>query len=64
MSELKLIVCSPPQEQIRAQSKVLNDRPRNSDGTLVDQTNRRPGVERHMSRNSASEFLFLSNMRV
>ncbi|KAK3179490.1 hypothetical protein K4F52_009062 [Lecanicillium sp. MT-2017a] len=44
----------PPQEQIRTQSKVLGDRPRNSDGPLVDQTNRRPGVERHMSRNSTN----------
>lgn len=41
-------------EQTRTQSKTLSDRPRNDDAFPIDQTNRRSGAERHMSRNSAN----------
>lgn len=34
--------------------KTGTERTRNSDGSLVDQTNRRPGVDRHTSRNAAN----------
>ncbi|KAM0247945.1 hypothetical protein ACHAP5_003729 [Fusarium lateritium] len=44
----------PPPEPTRPQSKVTGDRPRPNDTPLLDQTNRRPGVERHVSRNSAN----------
>ncbi|KAJ3472889.1 hypothetical protein NLG97_g10653 [Lecanicillium saksenae] len=45
---------APAEQQPRTQSKTLNDRPRNGDGSSIDQTNRRSGAERHMSRNSAN----------
>lgn len=46
---------SAPLEQIRAQAKAnTNERPRTGDNPLHDNTNRRPGYERHASRNSAS----------
>ncbi|KAF4333405.1 hypothetical protein FBEOM_12774, partial [Fusarium beomiforme] len=44
----------PPPEANRTQNKVTGDRPRSNDNPLLDQTNRRPGVERHVSRNSAT----------
>jgi hypothetical protein len=44
----------PPPEPNRTQNKVTNDRPRSNDNPLLEQANRRPGVERHVSRNSAS----------
>ncbi|KAF4969611.1 hypothetical protein FSARC_3190 [Fusarium sarcochroum] len=44
----------PPPEPNRTQNKVTGDRPRSNDNPLLDQTNRRPGVERHVSRNSAN----------
>ncbi|KAF7553438.1 hypothetical protein G7046_g7101 [Stylonectria norvegica] len=43
-----------PPEQIRAQTKTAADRPRTNDNPLLDQTNRRPALERHVSRNSAN----------
>ncbi|KAF5657936.1 hypothetical protein FHETE_10129, partial [Fusarium heterosporum] len=44
----------PPPEPTRPQSKVTGERPRPNENPLLDQTNRRPGVERHVSRNSAN----------
>ncbi|KAJ4012754.1 hypothetical protein NW752_006022 [Fusarium irregulare] len=44
----------PPPEPNRTQNKVTADRPRSNDNPLLEQTNRRPGVERHVSRNSAN----------
>ncbi|QPC72800.1 hypothetical protein HYE68_003552 [Fusarium pseudograminearum] len=44
----------PPPEPNRTQNKVTNDRPRSNDSPLLEQANRRPGVERHVSRNSAN----------
>ncbi|KAF5722782.1 hypothetical protein FMUND_2431 [Fusarium mundagurra] len=44
----------PPPEPNRTQTKVPGDRPRSNDNPLLDQSNRRPGVERHISRNSAN----------
>ncbi|CRJ88564.1 hypothetical protein BN1723_001591, partial [Verticillium longisporum] len=43
----------PPPDNTRTQTKTTVDR-RSHDASLLDQTNRRPGVERHMSRNSAN----------
>ncbi|PHH86153.1 hypothetical protein CDD83_10653 [Cordyceps sp. RAO-2017] len=41
-----------PPEQLRTQTKPTADRPRTGDNPLLDQTNRRPGLDR--SRNSAN----------
>ena len=49
-----LTVARPPPDTFRNQTKTTNDRPKLHDSSLLDQTNRRPGAERHMSRNSAS----------
>ncbi|KAF4980107.1 hypothetical protein FZEAL_3828 [Fusarium zealandicum] len=46
----------PAPEPNRTQNKTAGDRPRSNDNPLLDQTNRRPGAERHVSRNSASRF--------
>ncbi|KAK0391471.1 hypothetical protein NLU13_0972 [Sarocladium strictum] len=44
-----------PLEQIRTQNKAnASDRPRTGDNPLHDHTNRRPGYERHATRNSAN----------
>ncbi|KAI9158191.1 hypothetical protein HJFPF1_06182 [Paramyrothecium foliicola] len=43
-----------PVEQGRTQNKTSGDRPRTGDNPLLDQTNRRPTLERHVSRNSAN----------
>lgn len=53
------LCCSAPQDQIRPQNKPVNDRSRPNDNPLLDQTNRRPATERHVSRNSASRWPFL-----
>ncbi|KFA76016.1 hypothetical protein S40288_00353 [Stachybotrys chartarum IBT 40288] len=42
-----------PPDQIRGQVKTLGDRPR-TDNPLLDQSNRRPGIDRHVSRSSAN----------
>ncbi|KAI1326289.1 hypothetical protein F5Y16DRAFT_375288 [Xylariaceae sp. FL0255] len=46
----------PPPENFRNSqgSKTGNDRTRQNDGNLLEQTNRRPGPDRHISRNSAN----------
>ncbi|RSL71809.1 hypothetical protein CEP54_001117 [Fusarium duplospermum] len=44
----------PPPEPNRTQNKTTGDRPRSNDNPLLDQTNRRPGAERHVSRNSSN----------
>ncbi|KAH8681229.1 hypothetical protein BX600DRAFT_504952 [Xylariales sp. PMI_506] len=49
----------PPPETFRTSQgqnngKVGPDRARNGDSTLLDQTNRRPGVDRHAPRNGAN----------
>ncbi|KAH9887174.1 hypothetical protein F4778DRAFT_436830 [Xylariomycetidae sp. FL2044] len=47
----------PPPETFRnnqGNKATGADRNRNNDNTLLEQTNRRPGVDRHMSRNSAN----------
>jgi hypothetical protein len=44
-----------PIEQARTQNnKTSGDRNRTSDNPLLDQTNRRPTLDRHVSRNSAN----------
>ncbi|KAH7312437.1 hypothetical protein B0I35DRAFT_411157 [Stachybotrys elegans] len=43
-----------PQEQPRTQTKTTGDRIRTGDNPLLDQTNRRPGMDRHVSRNSGN----------
>ncbi|KAL5091309.1 hypothetical protein Trisim1_003276 [Trichoderma cf. simile WF8] len=42
-----------PPDQTRAQNKPVNDRPRSLDNPLLDQTNRRPGIN-HTSRTSTN----------
>ncbi|KAM3465612.1 hypothetical protein NHJ6243_001589 [Beauveria neobassiana] len=42
------------EQQTRTQSKILSDRSRNDDAFSMDQSNRRSGAERHISRNSAN----------
>ncbi|KAH0526751.1 hypothetical protein TsFJ059_010036 [Trichoderma semiorbis] len=42
-----------PPDQTRAQNKPVNDRPRSLDNPLLDQTNRRPGIN-HASRTSTN----------
>ncbi|CAJ2513683.1 Uu.00g018020.m01.CDS01 [Anthostomella pinea] len=46
----------PPPENFRNSSgnKTGADRNRNNDTSLLEQTNRRPGVDRHLSRNNAN----------
>ncbi|RFU78508.1 hypothetical protein TARUN_3755 [Trichoderma arundinaceum] len=44
----------PPPDQTRAQNKPVNDRPRSLDNPLLDQTNRRAGINHHASRNSTN----------
>ncbi|KJK78435.1 hypothetical protein H634G_06133 [Metarhizium anisopliae BRIP 53293] len=42
-------------EQLQRQNvKPSNDRPRTNDLSLLDQANRRPGLDRHVARNSAN----------
>jgi hypothetical protein len=46
----------PPTDTTRNATKPATDRAKNHDSNaLVDQTSRRPGAERHISRNSASK---------
>ncbi|KAI3338682.1 hypothetical protein F4824DRAFT_488409 [Ustulina deusta] len=46
---------SPPDNFRNSQgSKTGTDRTRHNDGTLLEQTNRRPGADRHAPRNSAN----------
>ncbi|KAI0132070.1 hypothetical protein BJ170DRAFT_229500 [Xylariales sp. AK1849] len=49
----------PPPETLnggnrQGTGRTGTDRTRNNDNSLLDQTNRRPGLDRHVSRNSAS----------
>ncbi|KAI0395893.1 hypothetical protein F5Y17DRAFT_169567 [Xylariaceae sp. FL0594] len=45
----------PPENSRNGQgNKTNNDRARHNDNGLLEQTNRRPGVDRHVSRNSAN----------
>ncbi|KAI8624549.1 hypothetical protein F5Y19DRAFT_454136 [Xylariaceae sp. FL1651] len=46
----------PPPENFRNSqgNKPGTDRNRHNDGSLLEQTNRRPGVDRHVSRNNAN----------
>ncbi|KAI0478760.1 hypothetical protein GGR56DRAFT_631662 [Xylariaceae sp. FL0804] len=46
----------PPPETFRNSqgNKAATDRQRHNDASLLEQTNRRPGIERHVSRNSAN----------
>ncbi|CAM1511787.1 Fc.00g093000.m01.CDS01 [Cosmosporella sp. VM-42] len=45
---------APSEPNLRSQNKTTADRPRTNDNPLLDQTNRRPGLDRHVSRNSAN----------
>jgi hypothetical protein len=69
--ELTNHLVSAPTEQNRPQHQQRSshnfalgtfDKPRSIDNPLLDQTNRRPGLDRHTSRNSANSQYYLRNV--
>lgn len=48
----------PPPDQLRGQTKATGDRPRANDNPLLDQTNRRPAVDRARSSANPDDIVF------